>query len=328
MPETPLLQVRDLAVEFQTDDGAVVRAVDGVSFDVRSGEVLGVVGESGCGKSVTAMSLLRLIPRPPGRYARGEILYRGEDLLQLPVDRLRSIRGARISMIFQDPMQSLSPLHRIGAQLVETLQLHQTVSRQAAWETGCSWLEKVGIPAARERMMAYPHELSGGMRQRVMIAMALMLEPELVIADEPTTALDVTIQAQIFDLMMKMKGNRTAVLLITHDMGVIWELCDRVMVMYASRVVEQGTVDQVFRDPLHPYTQGLLASMPRVRAPGARLNTIPGQVPSPAHYPAGCHFADRCPRVHARCRAAKPPLIVQPGDRRSACFLHDPEAGS
>jgi peptide/nickel transport system ATP-binding protein/oligopeptide transport system ATP-binding protein len=318
----PLLRVRDLAVEFSTDDGATVRAVDGVSFDVRPGEVLGIVGESGCGKSVTAMSILRLIPRPPGRYAGGQILYRGKDLLQQPINELRAVRGARISMIFQDPMQSLSPLHRIGTQLVETIQLHRAMPRAEAWDLGLSWLDRVGIPAARERMAAYPHELSGGMRQRVMIAMALMLEPEIVIADEPTTALDVTIQAQIFELMMRMKTNRTSVILITHDMGVIWELCDRMVVMYASRVVEEGTVQQVFGEPRHPYTQGLLASMPRVRAPGARLVSIPGQVPSPAAYPPGCHFADRCPRVFARCRAEKPPLFPLPDARSAACFLH------
>ena len=316
---TPLLEVRDLAVEFTTE-GGVARAVDGVSFDVRPGEVLGVVGESGCGKSVTAMSLLRLIPSPPGRIASGSVLFKGRDLLKLPLPELRAVRGCQVSMIFQDPMQSLSPLHKIGAQLVETVLLHRPVSPQEAWTLSRDWLAKVGIPDPDQRMQCYPFELSGGMRQRVVIAMALMLEPDLVIADEPTTALDVTIQAQVFDLMRAMRGDKTSLLLITHDMGVIWDMCDRVMVMYASRIVETGTVRQVFQNARHPYTQGLLRSMPRVKQQGARLASIPGQVPPPTAYPVGCHFADRCPLVIPACRQAKPALAAVGEGQWAACI--------
>ena len=315
-----LLSVENLAVEFAAETG-VARAVDGVSFEVRPGEVLGVVGESGCGKSVTAMSILRLIPRPPGRFASGRILFKGDDLLTLPVEKLRAIRGAKISMIFQDPMQSLSPLHKIGDQMVETIQLHRKVDHAEAWKTGEEWLSKVGIPDAAARMRCWPFELSGGMRQRVMIAMALMLSPDLIIADEPTTALDVTIQAQIFDLMRQMKSANTSVILITHDMGVIWEMCDRVLVMYASKIVETGTARQVFQNPRHPYTQGLLRSMPRVKQAGARLASIPGQVPPPTNYPPGCHFCDRCPHAFDRCKREKPPLFDAGENQQAACFL-------
>ena len=322
----PLLEVRDLAVEFTTE-GGIARAVDGLSFEIRPGEVLGVVGESGCGKSVTAMSLLRLIPSPPGRIASGSVLFQGRDLLQLPLTELRKVRGRQVSMIFQDPMQSLSPLHRIGAQLVETVLLHRAVSPQEAWTLSRDWLAKVGIPDPDQRMQSYPFELSGGMRQRVVIAMALMLEPDLVIADEPTTALDVTIQAQVFDLMRAMRGDKTSLLLITHDMGVIWEMCDRVMVMYASRIVETGTVRQVFQNPRHPYTQGLLRSMPRVKQQGARLASIAGSVPPPTAYPVGCHFADRCPRVTDACRKAKPAL-QEVGEGQSAACIFAGESGS
>jgi len=302
---------------------AWVKAVDGVSFTIREGETFGLVGESGCGKTVTALSILRLVPSPPGRIESGEILFRGTDLLQLPAADLRRIRGQAISMVFQDPMTALSPLHRIGHQLVETLQLHQKISRRAAWALGVEWLGKVGIPAAAERMHAYPHHLSGGMRQRVMIAMALMLEPALIIADEPTTALDVTIQLQIFRLLLDMKDRSTSVLLITHDMGVVWEMCRRVVVMYAARLVEEGPSDDVFPRPAHPYTQGLLRSMPSAQSKGVRLETIPGQVPSPGMYPAGCRFSDRCPHVFSRCRATEPPLYAVGAERRAACFLLD-----
>jgi peptide/nickel transport system ATP-binding protein/oligopeptide transport system ATP-binding protein len=317
---SPLLQVSDLSVEFASD-GGVARAVDGVSFEVWPGEVLGMVGESGCGKSVTALSLLRLIPSPPGRIAGGRALFQGRDLLSLSIAELRQVRGRRISMIFQDPMQSLSPLHKIGHQLAETVRLHRDVGVRAAWQLGAEWLARVGIPDPAERLHAFPFELSGGMRQRAMIAMALMLEPDLLIADEPTTALDVTIQAQVFDLMRQMKTARASLLLITHDMGVIWEMCDRVMVMYASQIVETGPVRQVFAQPRHPYTQGLLKSMPRVRQPGARLASIAGQVPPPSAYPPGCHFADRCAHAFARCRAARPALGAAGEGQQAACFL-------
>ncbi len=316
----PLLSVRDLAVEFDTESGPI-RAVDRVSFDLRAGEVLGVVGESGCGKSVTALSLLRLLPSPPGRIAGGAVHFEGRDLLALPIAALRAIRGKRISMIFQDPMSALSPLHRIGDQLVETVQLHEDLPHRAAWAMGEDWLNRVGIPAAAQRMKSWPHELSGGMRQRVMIAMALMLKPSIVIADEPTTALDVTIQAQIFDLLRELKDAQTAVMLITHDMGAVWEMCDRALVMYAGHVVEQAPVRALFEQPRHPYTAGLLRSMPRGQQPGRRLATIPGQVPSPRDYPAGCRFADRCPHAFAPCRAAAPARFDAGPDRDAACYL-------
>jgi peptide/nickel transport system ATP-binding protein/oligopeptide transport system ATP-binding protein len=320
-----LLTIDQLSVTFTTDEGTV-RAVDGVSFGVGTGETVGLVGESGCGKSVTAMSILRLIPRPPGHFAGGRILFDGKDLLTLPIEELRAIRGQQISMIFQEPMTALSPLHRVGRQLVETLQLHQPIGRREAWAKSQEWLTKVGIPDAAERMYAYPYQLSGGMRQRVMIAMALMLHPRLIIADEPTTALDVTVQAQVFDLMRQMKAKDTALLLITHDMGVIWEMCDRVVVMYASRVAEIAPVKALFAQPLHPYSRGLLAAVPRLRGEKQRLAAIPGQVPSPLNYPAGCHFCDRCPVAFARCRSEKPPLYELPDGRQVACFRHDPAA--
>ena len=319
----PLLKVEDLTVSFQTDEGRLT-AVDGVSFHINRGEVLGLVGESGCGKSVTAHSLVRLIPAPPGRIEAGAVHFGGRDLLALPIKELRQIRGRAISIIFQDPLTALSPLHRIGAQLAETLQLHRPVGRREAWATGEDWLRRVGIPDPAERMLAYPHQCSGGMRQRVMIAMALMLNPDLVIADEPTTALDVTIQAQIFELMLALKSRDSSILMITHDMGVVWELCARVIVMYASRIVEEGSVKDVFAAPLHPYTRGLLNSMPSRQQRGRRLEAIPGQVPSPLQYPRGCHFCDRCPLVFDRCRVESPELLGMGKGRRVACFRAAP----
>ncbi|MFH0907691.1 MAG: ABC transporter ATP-binding protein [bacterium] len=311
-----------MSVSFRTDEG-IVRAVDDVSFSVCEGEVLGIVGESGCGKTVTAMSLLGLIPSPPGRIDAGRAFFRGEDLFSVNLARLREIRGKKISMIFQEPMTALSPLVRIGDQLAETLQLHGDMPTTVARRTGEEWLRKVGIPDAAECMARFPYELSGGMRQRVMIAAALMLDPDLIIADEPTTALDVTIQAQIFDIIRAMKSQKTAMILITHDMGIVWEMCDRVLVMYASRVAEEGGVREIFADPRHPYTQGLLASIPRLQKRGGKLTSIPGQVPSPLNYPEGCHFADRCPQVHERCRGSKPPLFATAHGGRAACFLVD-----
>ncbi|MBU4199677.1 MAG: ABC transporter ATP-binding protein [Verrucomicrobia bacterium] len=315
----PLLKVENLTVSFQADEGRL-QAVDGVSFHINRGEVLGLVGESGCGKSVTAHSLVRLIPSPPGRIEAGSVRFDGRDLLALPIEELRQIRGRAISMIFQDPLTALSPLHRIGAQLAETLQLHRPIGRREAWAIGEDWLQRVGIPDPAERLFAYPHQCSGGMRQRVMIAMALMLNPDLVIADEPTTALDVTIQAQIFELMLALKRRDSSILLITHDMGVVWELCSRMIVMYASRIVEEGSVPDVFSAPLHPYTRGLLSSMPSRQQRGRRLEAIPGQVPSPMQYPRGCHFCDRCPLAFDRCRVEKPELAGLGEGRRVACF--------
>ena len=317
-----LLKIEGLTVNFKTDEG-ILRAVDGVTFHIRKGEVLGLVGESGCGKSVTAMTILGLIPSPPGQIVSGKILYEGQDILGCNTRELQSIRGREIGFIFQEPMTALSPLHRIGKQLVEALQLNRPMSKKEAWDLGESWLHKVGIPDARERMFAYPFQLSGGMRQRVMIAMALMLEPRLIIADEPTTALDVTIQAQIFSLMNTMIKNDTSLLLITHDMGVIWEMCDRVIVMYASKIVEKGSVEDVFGNPLHPYTKALIQAMPSVSVDTERLTTIDGQVPSALNYPRGCNFSDRCPKVMERCRADQPMLVDKGDDRSVACFLYD-----
>ena len=322
-----LLQIRDLSVSFDTDDGAV-QAVDNVSLDIARGEALGLVGESGCGKSVTALSILRLVPSPPGRIESGRILFEGEDLLALPIARLREFRGSMVGMIFQEPMTALSPLHRVGRQLCEVLRLHRDIGRTEAWRQGTAWLTKVGMPDAGERMFAYPHQLSGGMRQRVMIAMALILGPSLVIADEPTTALDVTIQAQVFDLLRARIAQQASLLLITHDMGVIWEMCSRVAVMYASEIVETGTVHEIFEDARHPYAQALLASIPALSHHKGRLPTIEGQVPSPLAYPEGCRFRDRCPHAFERCRDEHPVLFEQGPRRRARCFLAEqPRSG-
>lgn len=320
----PLITINNLSVAFDTDDGPLT-AVDGVSFAINPGEVVGLVGESGCGKSVTAMSLLRLIPMPPGRITSGEVLFDNCDLLRVPAPELRTIRGQRISMIFQEPMTALSPLHRVGAQLVEALQLHLPMDDRTAWATSLDWLKRVGIPDPEERMRAYPFELSGGMLQRVMIAMALMLKPSLIIADEPTTALDVTIQAQVLELLREMKSKDTSLLLITHDLGVVWEMCDRILVMYASRIVEQGSRHDVFENPGHPYTQALLESVLSLTGRADRLSSIDGQVPSPLAYPVGCRFAPRCKYAFDRCRRAQPPLYDIATGHRSACFLCAPK---
>jgi oligopeptide/dipeptide ABC transporter ATP-binding protein len=312
-----LLEIRDLSVAFDSDDG-VVRAVDRVSLDIRRGEVLGLVGESGCGKTVAAMSILRLIASPPGRIESGRVLFHGRDLLGLPVEEMRSIRGKAISMIFQEPTTALSPLHRVGNQLVEALRLHQAVSTAEARRFSGEWLRRVGIADHEQSLDTYPFQLSGGMRQRVMIAMALMLDPELIIADEPTTALDVTIQAQILDLMREMKKKDTSLLLITHDMAVIWEMCTRVAVMYASEIVEVAGVGEVFRRPLHPYTEALLGSIPPIGREHAKLKPIPGQVPSPLDYPGGCRFRDRCAYAFERC--VEHPGLLDIGNRQARCW--------
>ncbi len=316
-----LLEIRDLSVVFSTDEGELKAAL-GVSFSMKPGERLGLVGESGCGKSVTALSILRLIPSPPGRIVSGSIFFQGRDLLSLGYDEMRKIRGNDISMIFQEPQAALSPLHRVGDQLVEAVRFHRDVGRKEAWEQAASWLAKVGISDPDQRMYAYPFQLSGGMQQRVMIAMALMMSPRLLVADEPTTALDVTTQAQIFSLVKNMMAGDMSLLLITHDMGVVWEMCDRVAVMYASMLVETGTRDQIFSAPRHPYTQGLLEAVPRLSRRKQRLSDIPGQVPSPLDYPAGCHFAGRCPRVMPVCRKAKPTLVEIDTESSVACFLY------
>jgi oligopeptide/dipeptide ABC transporter ATP-binding protein len=314
-----LLNIKDLSVSFKTDEG-IVRAVDEVSLAINRGEVLGLVGESGCGKTVTSMSILRLIPSPPGNIDSGEINFDNKDLLSVPIEELSRIRGKSISMIFQEPMTALSPLHRIGKQLVETLKFHTDISHKKAWGTGEEWLHKTGISDPKKNMYAYPFQLSGGMCQRVMIAMALMLDPKLIIADEPTTALDVTIQAQVFDLMREMRKKETSLLLITHDMGVIWEMCDRVAVMYASEIVEVGTVKKIFTKPLHPYTEALLNSIPSISKKRDKLESIPGQVPSPLKYPKGCRFQDRCKYVFDKCRKEHPELY-KIHDSQARCFL-------
>jgi len=320
-----LLQITDLRVCFNTDDG-VVQAVTGVSLRLARGEVLGLVGESGCGKSATAMSIPRLLPLPIARIA-GEILFDGRDLLQLPVPELRQIRGLRIGVIFQDPMTSLSPLHRVGEQIAEVVRLHEAVPTAVARARALQWLAEVGIPDPGARSRAYPHELSGGMQQRVMIAMALILEPDLIIADEPTTALDVTIQAQILELLRRLHRQDSGVLLITHDMGVVWEMCSRIAVMYAGEIVEEAPAREFFNSPQHPYAQALLDAMPSAATRGQLLRAIPGQVPSPLNWPASCRFRDRCPYAFARC-TEHPPLIPCGEGRTARCWLMERSAGS
>ncbi len=314
-----LLDVKNLSVVFDTDDG-ILKAVDDVSFSISKGETVGLVGESGSGKSVTALSIPRLIPSPPGKIMGGEIYFKGNDLLRAGARELRRIRGNAISMIFQEPLSALSPLHRIGRQMVEALRFHRDMSEKDARAHAAEWLKKVRIPDVRERMYAYPFQLSGGMQQRIMIAMAMMLSPELVIADEPTTALDVTTQAQIFSLLRDMKQNASALLLITHDMGAVWEMCDRVLVMYASQIVESASLNDIFAAPAHPYTMGLLEAIPRLSNGPARLRDIPGQVPSPLRYPPACRFQDRCPYVFDRCRVEMPVLTNCGENHFAACF--------
>jgi oligopeptide transport system ATP-binding protein len=321
----PLLSVENLQVEFRTDDG-VVRAVDDVSFAISAGETLGLAGESGSGKSVTNLALMGLIPQPPGRITGGRALFRGDDLLAMPEDRLRKIRGRHIAMIFQDPMTSLNPLLTVAEQLTEMTRLHLGHSPKQALDHAVAMLERVGIPAAGRRVNEYPHQFSGGMRQRVMIAMALSCNPELIIADEPTTALDVTIQAQILELMAELQREHgTAIVLITHDLGVMANLCRRAAVMYAGRIVEEGPIDEVFAAPRHPYTLGLLRSRPRIDADRSeRLVPIPGQPPDLTRVPPGCAFHPRCPFVLGRCSVVRPELRESGGGGRFACHVDIP----
>jgi peptide/nickel transport system ATP-binding protein len=315
-----LLSVRNLQTHFRTEEG-LFRAVDGVSFDIGRGQTLGVVGESGCGKSVTALTLMGLVPQPPGEIAGGEILFDGRDLLKLSPDAMRQLRGDRLAMIFQEPMTSLNPVYTVGEQITEAILAHREVSPEEARRLAIEMLAKVRIPAPEKRVDDYPHHMSGGMRQRVMIAMALACAPDLLIADEPTTALDVTIQAQILDLMRQLKAeSNAAILLITHDLGVVAELVDHVVVMYAGKVVESAPVADLFADPQHPYTIGLLGSIPRLDEGRDRLAAIEGRVPSPYAPPPGCRFNPRCPFAIDRCRAESPPLAeVRPG-HHSACW--------
>jgi oligopeptide/dipeptide ABC transporter ATP-binding protein len=325
-----LLEVENLQTQFPTRSG-LVRAVDDVSFHIDEGEVLGLVGESGSGKSITALSILRLISAP-GKIAGGSIRFKGENLGAASEDRMRDIRGNDIAMIFQDPMTSLNPVYTVGEQIAEALRLHRRLDRKAAWAAAIEAMKEVSIPSPERRANDYPHQLSGGMRQRVMIAMALACDPELLIADEPTTALDVTIQAQILELLDELRRTRRlSVLLITHDLGVVAETADRVCVMYTGKIVEESPVEEIFSNPKHPYTQGLLRSVPKLTAANieraTRLKTIEGVVPSPTDLPDGCHFAPRCEFRMERCTHGEIPLYILENDVKVRCVLYDEESG-
>lgn len=317
-----LLEVENLVTQFKTDDGHF-NVVDHISFHIGKGETVGLVGESGSGKSITSLSILGLI-KPPGQIAQGSITYQGEDLVAKSKKQLRKIRGREISMIFQEPMTSLNPVLTVGEQIAETVRLHQGLDRKTAKERAVEMLKKVGIPMPETRINQYPHELSGGMRQRVMIAIALSCDPKLLIADEPTTALDVTIQAQILDLMKRLNDEAgMGVLLVTHDLGVVSDMCERVMVMYAGKIVEQANAKDLFKNPLHPYTQSLLKSIPRIKAKKEKLYSIPGNVPSPKNIPKGCRFHTRCPYAFKRCAEEEPILETVDGQRQVSCWLYD-----
>ncbi|HHT85873.1 MAG TPA: ABC transporter ATP-binding protein [Firmicutes bacterium] len=315
-----LLDIRGLKTTFYTSDG-VVPAVDGVSFGIRPGETVGVVGESGCGKSVTALSVMGLIPDPPGKIEAGQILFEGEDLLAMSNEEIRSIRGNKISMIFQEPMTSLNPVYTIGDQIGEVLEFHRNYTKEQALERTISLLTSVGIPEPEKRTKQYPHELSGGMRQRAMIAMALACDPQLLIADEPTTALDVTIQAQILEVMRDVRDRfGTAIMLITHDLGVVAEMAERVVVMYLGRVVEEAPVREIFYNPMHPYTHALLRSIPRLGQKTRRLHVIPGVVPNPMFMPEGCRFHARCSFATDKCRKEEPDIKEAEPGHKVRCF--------
>jgi peptide/nickel transport system ATP-binding protein len=319
---SPVLEVKGLQTHFITDDGSIP-AVDHVDFSVNPGEILGIVGESGCGKSVTSLSIMGLVPSPPGKIVGGEILYNNEDLTKASEKRMRQIRGNEIAMIFQEPMTSLNPVFTIGNQLMEALRIHKNCSKKEAYEKSVKILKQVGLPRAEEIMNEYPHQLSGGMRQRVMIAMAMVCEPKVLIADEPTTALDVTIQAQILDLMKRLnEETKTAIILITHDLGVVAEMCQRVIVMYAGKVVEEADVRTLFKNPKHPYTKGLLQSVPDMREKKERLYSIPGNVPKPGSIKKGCSFAARCEYAVDKCFSETPELIDVGNGCRVRCWLH------
>lgn len=315
-----LLSVKDLKTYFYTDDG-VIPAVDGISFDLDKGGTIGIVGESGCGKSVTSLSVMGLIPQPPGKIVGGEIVFEGENLLKLSEADMRRIRGNDISMIFQEPMTSLNPVFTVGNQIAEAIILHQGLDKAAAREKSIEMLRLVGIPSPEKRVDDYPHQMSGGMRQRVMIAMALSCNPKLLIADEPTTALDVTIQAQILDLMRELRKNLgTAIMMITHDLGVIAELVEKVVVMYTGKIVEAADTHTIFKNPKHPYTIGLLASIPRLDGDGTRLQAIPGSVPIPGSFPVGCGFHPRCPFATELCVQKRPPAFEVGENHQVACW--------
>ena len=326
MESEPLLKIEDLHTVFNTD-GGIVRAVDGIDLSIKPGETLCLVGESGCGKSVTALSVMRLIQEPPGKIARGHIWFDGRDLARLNASQMRRIRGNRISMIFQEPMTSLNPVLTLGRQVAEVFQLHQGLSKNDALDSAVEMLRKVRLPDPEKRIREYPYQISGGMRQRVMIAIALACSPVLVIADEPTTALDVTIQAQILELMNDLKKDlNTSILLITHDLGVVAEMAEQVAVMYAGKIVEIADVLQLFDEPAHPYTEGLMAAIPKIDEPVSAdkiLQTIPGTVPSLLNLPAGCAYRDRCSRAFDRCAENSPPLFEVSRGHKVRCWLYD-----
>ncbi|MBN8210621.1 ABC transporter ATP-binding protein [Bacillus sp. NTK071] len=322
--EQPVLNVSKLKTHFFTDDGEIP-AVDSVDFHINKGEVLGIVGESGSGKSVTSLSIMQLI-QAPGKVVGGEITYKGENLLTKSEKEMRKIRGNEIGMIFQEPMTSLNPVFRIGNQLIEGIRIHKKWSKKKSWEHAISILKLVGLPRAEELMNEYPHQLSGGMRQRVMIAMAMACDPEVLIADEPTTALDVTIQAQILELMKKLnRETNTSIILITHDLGVVAEICDRIVVMYSGKIVEQGKTKDIFQQPKHPYTIGLIESVPDVRVRKDRLYSIPGNVPKPGSIHKGCHFAPRCSFAFDKCFEEDPILLDAGSNQQARCWLHEDE---
>ncbi len=323
MTDDAILQVKDLKAYFKLDEG-LLKAVDGVSFELKKGQTLGIVGESGSGKSVTNLAIMKLIPTPPGRIAGGEVLFNGKDIFKMSDDQIRQIRGNKISMIFQDPMTCLNPFLRISTQMIETIVLHQKLDKKAAKAKAIEMLKLAGIPAPEKRIDQYPHQFSGGMRQRVMIAMALSCEPEILIADEPTTALDVTIQAQILELIHELSARLgTAVILITHSLGVVAGMCDSICVMYAGRIVERGNADEIFSDPRHPYTQGLIKSVPRLdRVSSQRLYSIPGQPPNVINLPDCCPFFPRCERAMDVCKTKYPKVAELGKDRSVACWLY------
>ncbi len=324
MNKQVILKIENLVTAFDTEEGRI-RAVENVSFEVKKGQTLGIVGESGCGKSVTALSIMRLLPKPIGMIEEGQILFHDKDITTLPAEKMHEIRGYGISMIFQEPMTALNPVHKIGKQLGEVFHLHfPDMNDKEIWGKSVEMLQKVGIPEPRQRMEEYPHQISGGMRQRVMIAMALAGEPDILIADEPTTALDVTIQAQILKLMEALQRDTDmAIIFITHDLGVIAEICDDVMVMYAGTVAEKTPVEELFKNPKHPYSIGLLSSIPRLENERkVKLNIIKGMVPSLYELPQGCRFQNRCPHVMPRCEIEPPPLKLVGKDHWVSCFLY------
>ena len=328
--QPPLLELDNVHVDFRTRDGTA-HVLDGISFSLQAGETLGIVGESGCGKSMTALTIMGLVPTPPGRVAGGTVRLDGEDLIAAPESRMRAVRGNDISMVFQEPMTSLNPVYTVGEQIAETVRLHQGLDKQAAMQRAIDMLTAVGIPAPEQRVREYPHQLSGGMRQRVMIAIGLACDPRVLIADEPTTALDVTVQAQIFDLLIELKERTgTAIILITHDMGAIAEMTDRVIVMYAGRIVEEGPVDVILSEPLHPYTRGLINCVPHLEAEPSLerqpLVEIPGVVPPLTALGSGCAFAPRCGHATDRCTATAPTLMKSRENHQVSCWLHEADA--